>query len=135
MRLHDPAVFADDVCDAPRVLVLWRLGGAIGDPDLPAGIADQREREVELFGEALVLFPSVEADAEDPGVFRFVLVDEVPEPGTLKRSARCVGLRIEPQNDLPAAQVPEPDGLAAMVGGLEIGGKISNIQHACSAKD
>jgi hypothetical protein len=47
----------------------------------------------------------VEARAKDGGVLLFVLVDEVPEPGTLCRSTRCVSLRIKPQHDLAAAQI------------------------------
>jgi len=134
VRLQDRAVLADHVGDPARVLVLLRIGGAVGDADLPLRVADQREREVELFREALVLFPRVEADAEDLGVLCLVLLDEVPEPGTLDRSARGVGLRIEPEDDLFAAQVAQPDGGAAMVDAFEIRSWISGIQHAGSPK-
>jgi hypothetical protein len=134
MGLQDASVLADHVGDPPRILVLFRVGGAVRDADLPLRIPDQGEGEVELLREPLVLFPGVEADAEDLGVLRLVLLDEVPEPGTLNRSARGVGLRIEPEDDLFSAQVAQADRRPAMVDRLEIRGLFSDIQHACSSK-
>ena len=91
---------------------LGSRGGAVGEADLAVGVAEQRVGEVELGREAGVLVGRVEADAEDLGVLRGVLIVEVPEPGTLDRSARGVGLRIEPEHDLLAAQAAqsEPGG-------------------------
>ena len=107
MRLGDPALLVDDVRDPFGVFVLRRFGGSVGDADLAVGVAEQREGEGELVGKARVGVDVVETGAEDGGVLRFVLVDEVPEPGTFGRSARGIGLRIEPEHDLPPAQVVE----------------------------
>ena len=96
VRLRDLAVLVDDVGDAPRVLVFRGVSSAVREADLAIRVAEQREVEAELLGEMLVLFRRVETDAEDSGVFRFVLFGEVPEPGTLFRSTGGVGLRIEP---------------------------------------
>jgi len=130
MRLRDPAVLVDHVGDAAGVFVGRLLGGAVGEADLAVGVAEEREGELELAGELLVFFAGVEADAEDCGVLRGVLAGEVPEPGTFERSAGCVGLRVEPEDDLPAAQVAQADGVAVVILRFEIGGLISGIQHA-----
>ena len=76
------------------------------------------------------LFRRVEADAEHLRVLRGVLVEKVPEPGTLDRSARGIGLRIEPEHDLPAAQSGESHHVAVVVGQLEIGSDFTLLEHA-----
>jgi hypothetical protein len=134
MRLRDLAVLVDHIRDAARVLVLRRLGGAVREADLVIGVAEQREGEVELLGEGGVLLLRVETDAEDEGVLRGVLIDEVPEPGTFDRSAGCVGLRVKPEHDLLAAQVAEANVVAVVIGCLEIGSGIANLQHVTSSK-
>ena len=134
MRFSDAAVFVDHVRDPLRILVGRRCGGAVGQADLAIGIAEKRERELELLGEVAVGFDVVETGAEDGGVLRFVLVDEVPEPGTLGRSARCVGLRIKPQHDLAAAQIVQSDGLPVMIGHFKIRRFVANLQHLSSSQ-
>jgi len=129
MRLRDPAVLVDHVCDAARVLVARFFRGAVREADLVVGVAEELEGEVELLFEAGVFLLRVEADAEDDGVLRFVLADEVPEPGTFDGSARCVGLRIEPEHDFLAAQVAEANRVAVVILRFEIGSLISGIQH------
>src|SRR5207244_10005487 len=91
-----------DVGDALRVLIGRTRGRAVGHADLALGVAQKREREVELLRELRVGLLVVEGDAEDFRVLLLVLRGEVPEPGTLGRSARGVGLRIEPEDDLAA---------------------------------
>ena len=115
MRLGDAAVLVDDVGDPLRVFVFRRVGCTVGDTDLAVGVTQQREGEAEFLGEAGVGVDVVETGAEDGGVLRFVLVDEVPEPGTLGRSARCVGLRIEPQHHAAAFEVGETDLLPVVI--------------------
>ena len=132
MGLGDPALLVDDVGDPFRVLVGWRSGGAVGQADLPIGVAQQLEGKFEFLGEVGVGFDVVETRAEDGGVLRLVLVDEVPEPGTLGRSAGCVGLWIEPQHDLAAAQIVQGDGLPVMVCHFKIGSFVTNIEHLSS---
>ena len=57
---------------------------------------------------------------------------EVPEPGTLDRSARCVSFWIEPEDDAFAREVCQFDLVSLVVRYLEIGRTISDIQHGFS---
>jgi hypothetical protein len=134
MRLGDFPVLVDDIRDPLRVFVFWRFGCAVRESDLSIGVAQQREREVELLGELRVCGDVIETDAEDRGVLRFVLGDEVPEPGTLGRSARCVSLRIKPEHDLAPAQIVQRDVVTSMIGYLKIRSLVANVQHASSSK-
>ena len=129
MRFGDAAVLVDDVRDAASVFVLVGLGGAVGETDLVVDVAEQRIGEVELGGEAGVLFSGIEADAEDLGVLGCVLIVEVPEPGPFQRSARGVGLRIEPEDDLPAAQLAQLDAPAVVIRDVEVRREIANLEH------
>jgi hypothetical protein len=135
MRLRDLAVLVDHVRDAAGVFVVRIFGGAVCEADLAIGIAEQREGKVELLGEGRVFLLRIEADAEDDGVFCGVLVDEVPEPGTFDRSTGGVGLWIEPEHDLLAAQVVETNLVAVVIGRLEIGSGIANLQHAGTSSE
>jgi hypothetical protein len=134
MRLGDLPVLVDDIRDPLCVFVFWRFGCAIRESDLSIGVAQQREGEVELLGELRVCGDVIETDAEDRGVLRFVLGDEVPEPGTLGRSARCVSLRIKPEHDLAPAQIVERDLIAAMIGHFKVRSLVANIEHASSSE-
>jgi hypothetical protein len=129
MRFGDAAVLVDEVGDAAGVFVADARGGAVGETDLAVRVAQQWVGEVELFGEAGVLLGRVETGAEDLRVLRGVLIVEVPEPGTLEGSARCVGLRKEPEHDSLAAQIAEADLAAGMVADLELGRDVANLQH------
>ena len=129
MRLGDLPILVDHVRDAAGVLVFRRVGGAVRDAELAVGVTEQREGELELLGEGFVLGGGVEADAEDFDVLRFVLRQEVPEPGTLAGSAGCVGLRIEPEDDFLPAQVGEADAVAVVIDDVEVGSGIAGIQH------
>jgi hypothetical protein len=124
------ALLVDDVGDPFGVFVFRRFGGSVGDADLAVGVAEQGEGEVELVGKAGVGVDVVETGAEDGGVLRFVIVDEVPEPGTLGRSARGIGLRIEPQHDLTTAQVVKRDLAPAVIGDFKVRGLVANVEHA-----
>jgi hypothetical protein len=132
--LRDPAVLVDDVCDPFRILVVGRFRCAVRESDAAIGVAQQREGEVVLFGELRVRSDVIETDAEDRGVLRFVLGDEVPEPGTLGRSARCIGLRIKPEHDLPPAQIVQRNLAAAMIGHFKVRSLVANVQHASSSE-
>jgi len=134
MGLGDAAFLVDEVGDPFRVFVFRRVGGAVGDTDLAVGVTQQGEGEFVFLSEAGVGVDVVETGAEDGGVLRFVLVDEVPEPGTLGRSARCVGLRIEPQHDLASAQIVQRNLAAVMIQHFEIRGFVSNLEHASSSR-
>ena len=88
---------------------------------------------MELLGEGLVVGRLVETDAEDAGVLLLVLFDEVPEPGPFFRSAGCVGLRVEPQDDLAATQVAEANGIVFVIQDIEIGGLLAGLEHLSSS--
>jgi hypothetical protein len=134
MRFGDAAVLVDDVRDAAGVFVLVGLGGAVGEADLVVDVAEQRIGEVELGGEAGVLFGSVEADTEDLGVLGCELIVEVPEPGPFERSARCIGLRVEPEDDLLAAQLAQLDAPAVVIRNVEVRREIANLEHEPPSK-
>jgi hypothetical protein len=129
MRLRDLPLLVDQVRDAAGVLVFGGVGGAVGEADLALGVAEQREGEVKLPGEGGVRFLVVEADADDFRVFRFVLFDEVPEPGPFLRSTGCVGLRIEPEHNPAAAQIAQADAVAVMIVDLESGSFVAGLEH------
>ena len=134
MRLGDLPLFVDQVGDALRVFILRSLGGAVRETDLAFRVAEEGEGEVELAREGVVVFGSVEADAEDLGVLREVLLVEVPEPGTLPRSARSVGLRIKPEHDLAPAQIMQRNLAALMIGDLKVRSLVAHVQHASSSE-
>jgi len=134
MRLGDLPFLVDDVRNPFRILVLRGLGCSVREPDLTLGIAQQREREVVLLCELGVRGDVVETDAEDRGVLRLVLGVEVPEPGTLGRSAGCVGLRIKPEHNLTPAQIVQRNLPAAMIAHFKVRSLVANIQHASSSE-
>lgn len=129
MRLRDLSFLVDHVRDAAGVFVFGRVAGAVGETDLALGVAEQRERKVELFGEALVVGGLVEADAEDAGVFLAVLFDEVPEPGPFLRSAGCVGLGIKPEHYFFTAQILKADAVAFVIRYFELRGLLAGLEH------
>jgi hypothetical protein len=129
VRLRDLSFLVDHVRDAFRVLVGRRCGGAVREADLPLGVAEQREGELELLGEVLVLFRRIEADAEDLRVLRLVLRREVPEPGTFARSTGGVGLRIEPEHDFFSAQIAELHAVAVVIDDVEVGRNFAGLEH------
>ena len=131
MPLFDLAVAADHHADARRALL--RIGiGAVGGADTPVGVADQRKVEVELLGELLVVGGAVEGRAEDDGVFAVVVGFEVAEPATLGRSARSVGLRVEPEHHRLAREIRQLHGVAVLIAPREIGRLVSGLEHASS---
>ena len=98
-------------------------------------VGDQRKREIELRGEALAVLTAIEAGADDLGVFRLVLLVEVPEPGTFCGSAGCIGFRKKPENDFLAAQIAQPDGPVVMIDGIEVGSNIARLEHPRTSCD
>ena len=109
MRFEHHALLVDEIRDPFRLRGVAAVAGPIGQADLAVFVAEQRKREVILRCELRVVFRCVEAASEDLSVFFPILVVEVPEPGTLGRSAGCARLRIEPENDFAAAVIFEAD--------------------------
>ena len=129
MRFGDLPLLVDDVCDAFRVLVLRRLRRAVRDSDFAIGIAQKRKRKLEFLGEALVRIDVVEAGAKDLDVLVLVVFVEVPEPGTFRRSAGCVGFGKEPQHDLLAAEIAQLPPFSSVICDFEIRSGIAHLQH------
>ena len=129
MRLSDFPVLVDHICDPACVFVLRRVCGAVRESDLPIGVAKERKREAVLLREMRVVLDRVEADAGDLRVLLLVFAGKVPEPGTLGRSASGVSLRIEPEDELLAAEVAQLHAIAVVIGHLEIGSGIPHLQH------
>ena len=127
--LRDLAVRRDDVGDAFGKPCLRGIRGAVGQPDFALRVAEERKRVFELLREVRVLRLRVEGDAPDLRVVFLEFRVEVAEPATLDRSTRRVGLRIEPQNDGPAALVGEARAAPPMVPNVKIRGRISWRQH------
>jgi hypothetical protein len=128
--LEDLSVRPDDVGDPLRETRAGRIGGAVGDPDLPIDVAEQGKRIFELPGEVGVFLDGVERDAPDLRVLLLELGVEVAEPATLDRSAGGVGLGVEPQHDGLPPLAGETDLSAVVVENFEIGGRVAGSQHA-----
>jgi hypothetical protein len=133
MGLRHLSLFVDHVGDAARVLVVRGVGGAVREADLAVDVAEEREWKVELLGEGLVVGRLVETDAENTGVLLLVLFDEVPEPGPFFRSAGCVGLGVEPQDDLAATQVAETNVIAFVIQDFEVRRFLARLEHLSSS--
>ena len=135
MGLRNPPLLIDDIGNPPGVFIGRTARRTVGETDRLIGVGEKRKLEVELLGEAGVFCGAVEADAEDLGVLRFVIVGEVPEPGTFGGSARCIRLREKPEDHFLAAVVAEFPPLSLMIGGLELRCRISHFQHRSSSND
>ena len=85
-RLLDASVRADHVSDAPWVGVAGGVTGAVGETHAPVDVAQEREGESLLLGEAPVGLGRVEGDAQDLDAERLEIADSVTEPAALARS-------------------------------------------------
>src|SRR4030095_10689048 len=126
--LLDLAVLVDDDADALRAFLGIGVR-AVGSADRAVGVADQREVEVVLLGELLVVLLGVERHPEDHGVLAVVVGLQVAEPATFSGSTRGIGLRKEPQHDRLAPEVRELHGTAVVVAAREIGSLITWVEH------
>jgi hypothetical protein len=102
-------------------LVGSRITRAVLDTDLFVMIREQTEREVKLLAEGLVLGRRVEADAEDVASERFEFLGLVTQTLALNCSTRSVGLGVPPEQHPAPVLVGEADGVAVLVGNIEIG--------------
>jgi hypothetical protein len=105
---------ADHVSDAPRVLGRAVVARTVSNAYLSCCVAEQREREVEFFGEGPVLFFGVEADAKDLGALVGELLDSVTESNPFNGSAGRVGFWVKPQHNGAALKIREPYVFASM---------------------
>jgi len=125
VRLADDAVGADEVSDPSRIIVRRTAGSAIPEGDLPIRVGQERELEVVLVLEGGVGRAAVEADADDGGVLLLVVVREVPEPGTFRGSAGCIGFRIEPEDDVAPAVIAQSDLASFLIDCFEVGSAVA----------
>jgi hypothetical protein len=84
---------------------------------------------VEFLRERGVVAFVVEAGAENDRVPGVELGLEVAEPATLLGSARGVGLRVEPEQYVPASEVGEANRAPGVILRLEIGGGRAGLEH------
>jgi hypothetical protein len=76
-----------------------------------------------------VLHDAVEADSQDLQSGGFHPIRVVAQRATLNRSARGVGFRIEPEQDLPAEQIGQTNGLTVVIPRGERGSFGTGVEH------
>jgi hypothetical protein len=121
------SIGTDDVAHAPRVAGVPAVASAVREPDLPSGVAQKGEVEVELLRERAVLVFRVEADSQNLGVLLLELPDVVAEPATFGGSAGCIRLGVEPEYDDLSQVVPQSDEIPLVILDLEVGGLLSSF--------
>ena len=134
-RMGDEAVLVDDVGDPVRVPRVRLVAGPVGKTDLAIHIAEQREEEIELLRECRVFLDRIEGAAQDLDASLLELRVEVAEPATFGRSTRCVGLRIEPEDDRLPTELADRRVPVQVVLDEEIGSDVSHVQHHCPPID
>ena len=135
MRLADHTVRADEVGDPPRIFFLWTAGRAIPNGDLPLCVGDEWEFKIVLIPESGVGHRLVEADTDDSGVLFLIVIREVPEPGTFRGSAGCIGFRIEPKDDVSPAVIAEGDLASFLIGPFEVGGPVARFERQAASEE
>lgn len=128
-RLNYATIGADHVGDAFGILSRRIVASPVCHSYLSFCIAKEAEGEIELFGKSPVLFYCVKTDAEYLGILVCVLLDSITEPNTFSRSARCIGLRIKPQDDGAAFEVAQANIFARVRLHIEIWCLVSYVQH------
>lgn len=125
----DPPVGSDQVADSPSVDGVPDVAGAARHSQLPPGVAQEPEREVEFAGEGSVCHLVVEAGAEDDGVERGETVGEIAEPATLGRSPGGVRLRVEPEDDTTTAKIGQAKIGAIVCAHDAVGSEVFGFEH------
>ena len=128
VSLGDGAIRIDHVGDALSRAV-GAVSSAVGQTDAAVGVAQQQIRKVVSGGEGGVLLDAVGADTENLNVLRFVVLDSITESLPLGRSARRVGHRVEPEDDLPAGVIAKLDLRPRMGGDGEAGRLVPYLEH------
>jgi len=94
--------------------------GVVQFRDLMALVDEERKWKIKLFAEGRVLLGALAIDAEDR---RAIGCPGLTELAELFGSARRVVGGIKHQDDVAASQRRERDGIAAVVGQREVGGR------------
>lgn len=127
--LENLSVGSDDVADALRGAGVLAVARPVREPNLACRIAEQWEVVMKLLGERAVLFLRVEADSKDLRVLRLELPGVVAEPATFFRSARGIGLGVEPEDDDLSQVILEADEVPPVVLHLELGSFCTLLEH------
>ena len=83
-------------------------------------ITQQIVREIEFAAKCLVVFYAVEAHTHNLRVMLVKVLDSITEPFTFDGSARGIGFRIPPQQDVTAAEIIQGHGLPCMICNREL---------------
>ena len=87
----------NQIADPSRIAGFGVIAGAIGEAEAPLGIAQERKRKIKFTRKRSVLGYRVKTDSKNLNIPGAELVYLVAEPAAFRRSARRVGLWVEPQ--------------------------------------
>jgi hypothetical protein len=106
-----------------------RSGDAVCGSDATIRIAEQREGELLIGRERPILLDRVERGTEDDRTEGLELVGPVTQRLAFDRSTGRRRLRIPPQQHPSTSQIRQPDRVAVLVGQLEVGCGIADVDH------
>lgn len=119
----------DQVGDPFRIACLRRVRSTVRNSDGARCVTEEGKRKVEFVREGLVLFLRVEADSIDLAVEFVELSDSITESVAFDRSARGVGLGVEPEEHVRADMIRERDRRSLMRLDRELRSRLSGRQH------
>src|SRR5579875_660649 len=122
-------LLVDHVADTLRVRRFGTVAGAVGQPDAAFRIGEQSKRKTKLVGKGGIVLDRVETDPDHRDIVFLVVIVIVPDTAALGRTSRRAGLRIEPEQNLVAAQGRKSHGIAVMVGEGEVRRNIAGLEH------
>lgn len=125
----DFACFVDQNTDPLRIPRLHVVTRAVRHPESSLGVAQDRKVVVVLLREGGVLRDAVEARPEHRNILLIEVGFLVAEPATFDGSARCIGLGIEPDQNLMAAQILKRHDVPLMGLQAELRGDISCLDR------
>ena len=131
VRRRNFSLFVDQVTDPGRI-TRFRIGArAIRQTDLTLDVAQQFEREIELFGKRGVGRDIVKAYAHNDNVIFSEIGILVTEPATFGRSTGRVSFGIEPKQHFVPAKGGQRKRLPFVGQQGEIRRLVPDLQHAC----
>jgi len=108
------------------------LDHAVSIADCFICVSDEREWQVELFGELLLRLHCVRRNTEHHRTRLFDLVERFAEPASFNRSSRGVGTRVEIEYDPFAFVIFEGDFVAVLVKRSKVRGFIIDFHGILS---
>lgn len=125
----NPALLVDQVADPARAFGVGIVAGAVRHTRDALGVAQQRKRKIEFFGERRVVLDAIEARAEDDDIVGDEVLILIAEPATLGGSAGGIGPGIKPQQDFLAAQAGKRERFALMRRQRKVRCQLSDLEH------